>query len=220
MVEIIGFIRDCKYIKQISDINQRISMLDFCALQHEQGGNSCMKYFKAMSGLILASLFMASNAFAGVVYQYTSSGQYGQVGNGNLGMELTVDGAGVSEVVHLVYFSYTYGVGFSYWYGDIPADAVAVTGVASMAVQLDSCTVKNVDGCGYVDVTITTDEPASGWVYTGAYQTQYGDMIIERIGNSQVRWSSAVGTILGRSVEGMRAGIGKYNNVKVTVSLP
>ena len=176
-----------------------------------------MKKMLLMSS-VLSSILMASSAFAGVVYQYNSSGQYGQAGNGSTGMELTVDGSGVNEVARLVYYSYA-GGSFSMWAGDIPTDAVTVNGVNSMSVQLDTCTVNNVDGCGYVDVTIDTNEPAAGWVYTGAYNSQYGNMVIERVGHIQARFSTAVGTVNGISVDG-RGFIGKMTDVNVTVSLP
>jgi len=178
-----------------------------------------MKSFKKMGGLLIASLIMVSNAFAGEVYQFVSNGQYGQTWGGNAGINVSVDGSGVNQVARLVYYAYSQETGYFFWYGEIPASAVTMTGVASMHVQIDTCTISTLSGCGYVDVAINTNEPASGWVYTGVWQYSYGAMSVQYVGNSQVRFSSATGTVVGIPVSETNAAIGKYNNVSVSVSL-
>ena len=176
-----------------------------------------MRKIQFISGLFLVTSFMGSNAFAQVLDQYVSSGIYGQTWGGSAYINVSVDGSGVNRVARLAYGTWVNG--YNYWYGEIPADAVKVTGVSSIAVQIDTCSLGNGSGCGYVDVTINTTEPASGWVYTGVYDYSYGDMIMHYVGNNQVRFSSASGTVLGIPVSETQAGIGMLNTTSITVSL-
>ena len=178
-----------------------------------------MKGFKSVVAGVFLFLFIISNAHAELVYQYHSSGQFGQTWGGNAGINVSVDGSGVNRIARLVYYAYSELSGYHFWYGEIPATAVRTTGVSSMAVTIDTCSVNNSSGCGYVDVSIATDEPASGWVYTGVNNYSWGDMRYQTIGNSQVRFSSAVGTVNGISVSSDNAAIGTYNNVDVSVSI-
>jgi len=178
-----------------------------------------MRSFKSVGGLLLASFFMASSAVAGTVYQFTSNGTFGQTWGGSAGVNVSVDGSGVNRVAHLVYYAYSADIGYNFWYGEIPADAVKVNGVSSVSVQIDTCTLGNLSGCGYVDATINTNEPASGWVYTGAYDYSYGDMVIKYVGHNQARFSSATGTVLGLPVNPTNAAIGKYTDMGVTVNI-
>ncbi len=179
-----------------------------------------MKITTAFLGLIV---FM-STANASETALFKVNGQYAQVpytynaGSWASGA-VSVDGTGISQTAFLYYSAYSSSTGYQFWRGAIPIEAVKVTGVASMSVDIDTCTVSATSGCGYVKFTVATNEPASGWVNNGVWGYSYGDYVVRYAGASQVRSASATGTILGQAVDNPRGWIGTMDDVTVEVQV-
>jgi hypothetical protein len=178
---------------------------------------------KPLTG-VFAVIFGTSVAHAAVVDQYVSSGQYGSASANNGGAvgwanaTISTDGSGVNQTAHLFHVSYSPNTGYNYWSGDIPVEYVTVTGVASISVSVDTCTVNNVSGCGQVDLTVTTDEPATGWIDNGVREYDWNGVIYREVGARQVRFSSATGSVHGIPLNTSRAFMGKFNEVTITVT--
>lgn len=175
-------------------------------------------------GLFFAvGLLAMSSANAAVVDTFTINGQYGQVSytykNGGYAFgSISVDGAGVNQTAFLVYVASNSTNGYRYWRGQIPVDAVTVTGVASMAVDIDTCSVDPTPSCGPVNFTVSTNEPATGWISDGVWGYQYDGYIYKHVGAAQARSSSASGMILDQVIDNSRSWIGKMDNVTVQIS--
>ncbi len=176
-----------------------------------------------LSGAIGFSIITPA-AHSAVVDQIVSSGQFGQVSvnnGGNTGWAnatISVEGNGVNRTAHLFHVSYSPSTGYKYWTGNIPADSVTVTGVASIAVDIDTCSVSNTAGCGPVSFMVTTDEPATGWIDNGVIKYEWNNLIYREVGARQVRFSSSTGYVNGIPVDGNRAFMGKYNEVTISVT--
>ncbi len=157
------------------------------------------------------NVFKMNGEFAQLPY---SSSDQGWV-TGSVG----VDGNGASRVAYLFYAVYTPANGYAFWRDQIPLSAVTVKGVSSMAVELDTCTVSNTAGCGYVKFEVNTNEPASGWINKGSWGYAYDGYMVRFAGAGQARSSSATGSILGLPVDGSGAWIGTLDNVTVEVTV-
>ena len=120
----------------------------------------------------------------------------------------------------MFHYSYSPSTGYNGWSGSIPVDAVTVTGVASISVNIDTCSVSNTAGCGPVYFTVTTNEPASGWIDNGSRQYDWGNVIYREAGNRQVRFSSSAGSVHGIPVNSNNAFMGKFNEVTISVTTP
>ena len=175
-------------------------------------------------GLIFAvGLLSTSAANAAVVDTFTTNGQFGQVtytynNGGWANGTVSVDGAGTNRTAHLFYVAYNPINGYRYWSGAIPVEAVTVTGVSKMAVDIDTCTVNPTVACGPVNFVVSTNEPASGWVNNGVWGYQYDGYIFNYAGAAQARSSSASGMILDQVIDNSRSWIGTMDNVIVNVS--
>ena len=171
--------------------------------------------------IFLGVVFFASTANAAEVELFKINGQYAEASyttsaGGWASGGVSVDGIGNNQTAFLYYSAYSNGV-FRFWRGSIPRDAVRVTGVASMSVEIDTCTVNAIDGCGYVNFSVATNEPASGWVNNGVWGYSYDGYIARYAGASQVRSSTSTGTILGQSVDNPRSWIGAMDDVTVEI---
>ena len=179
-----------------------------------------------LSCALVISFFTSVAQSAADVEQVVLSGQFGQVSAnnyGNLGWAnatVSIEGNGVNRTAFLVHASDSPSTGYNLWRGSIPADAVTVTGVASISVNIDTCSVSNIDGCGPVYFTVTTNEPASGWIDNGTRQYNWGNVIYREAGSRQVRFSSSTGSIHGIPVNNSRAFMGKYNEVTISITTP
>lgn len=150
------------------------------------------------------------------------NGQFGQVpytyNNGSWASgAVSVDGAGINRTAFLYYSAYSPTMGYNSWRGSIPVEAVTVKGVASISVDIDTCTVSADAGCGYVNFIVETNEPASGWINNGVWGYDYDGYIARYVGASQSRSSTSTGTILGVSADNTRAWIGTMDDVTVEV---
>lgn len=178
-----------------------------------------------LSGLI-GLLLCTSIAQSAVVEQVVTSGQFGQVSANNGGAAgwanatVSVEGEGINQTAHLFHVSNSPSTGYQFWTGNIPVNTVKRTGVASISVDIDTCSVSNNPGCGYVNFTVTTDEPASGWIDNGVRKYDWDGYIYREAGARQVRFSRSTGTVNGISVNNDRAFMGKYNEVTISISTP
>lgn len=174
---------------------------------------------------IAAVLFAAASVNAAEVNLFKAKGEYGQVpytytpGIGWANGTVSVDGSGENRTANLFYASYTVANGYNFWRGDIPVDAVTVNGVDQISVEIDTCSISNVGGCGYVNFSVRKDVPAGGWINNGAWRVDYDDYHAVYSGNSQVRYASSTGEILGIPVDNSRAFIGKMNEVTIEVTV-
>lgn len=175
------------------------------------------KNLKGSLALVFAMSF-ASSANAGVVYQYVTSGTYGQASgysaNGFAGVNVSVNGTNTAT---LVTYSYTATDGYKLWYGQIPASNVTVRGVTSIAVQVDTCSVDPTLGCGYVDVSFAMDPTGFGFITDGSLHYTWDNIIVQVAGPTQVRSANATGLVNGVSVDGTRAFIGKYTSTSIEI---
>ena len=72
--------------------------------------------------------------------------------------------------------------------------------------------------CGYVNFTVDTNEPASGWVNNGVWGSTYTGYISRYVGAAQARNASSTGTILGHNVDSSRAWIGTMDEVTIKIT--
>lgn len=172
-----------------------------------------------LAGLAIASASLITlTANADVVYQQVVSGTYGQANgysNGSYaGINISVDGSGTARLV-----TYTHVPSESYklWYGNIPASAVKVQGIDSIAVQIDTCTVNPTSGCGYVDAVITMDPKAGGFITDGSTHYTWDNIIVQVAGPTQVHNANAAGYVNGISLDNAGAYIGKYDTASIEV---
>lgn len=178
--------------------------------------------FAIAATLVSGALLFGTAAQAALLDQSTTaSSEYQQVYQNGTGVSLTEEGAGVNRVVHLSMFSYTYGVGSTYWSGDIPADAVTEDGIATVTVNVDTCTLAakvsyGDNACGVVDVTFTKGDYL--WKTNGVTRYTYDDIIYEIIGGVSTFSAAAQGTVRGVAIDTTRAYEGLYNDVSITVS--
>jgi len=151
--------------------------------------------------VILSATSLAAQA-GGVIYKYTSNGQWVQAYSRTASIYLTIDGDGVNRVVNLQAHSGSYYAGDSKtWIGEIPADAVTVQGLHQVSISVDTCnyTAKFSTGCGVVELTATS-EP--GWenflTYTQASHTDYWDgLMYQYVGHIKDVFTSTTGTVMG-----------------------
>jgi hypothetical protein len=181
-----------------------------------------------MKNIIASIALLAITGFANAAETYvdTISGQYGQVrytptAEGWVYANVFVDGAGVNRTAKLNYVSYSFVDGYKAWFGSIPEYTVVTTGVSSISVDVDTCAVEPVNsrGCGPVNFTVSTSEPASGWVNNGVVAYEYSDLMVRYVGANQVRESSASGMINGQTFDNARAFSGTSDNVYVQVTV-
>jgi len=173
---------------------------------------------------MIVSLFVvpislaALTANADVVYQQVISGTYGQAftysGGDYAGLNISVDGAGTAR---LVTYYHTPSDGYKLWYGTIPSSAVKVDGINSIAVQIDTCTVNPIDGCGAVDAVVKMDPKAGGFITDGSTHYTWDNVILQVAGPIQVRNANATGSISGIPLDDSRAFIGKYDTASIEV---
>ena len=182
--------------------------------------------FAMLCTLIASTSVLAAEAYINKVF-----GQIGQAAvrmdNGTVETsvfaEVSVDGSGINQTAFLWYVvinEYTNGdIVIQSWQGDIPVDTVQVTGVASMSVEIDTCTVSNVAGCGYVDFAVTT-EPGTPEISNTAFGWNLGGIIYRSVGARQVRAASSVGTVLDYPLEtSSYAFMSKASEIEVIVTV-
>ncbi|MGD8567947.1 MAG: hypothetical protein PVJ39_07655 [Gammaproteobacteria bacterium] len=178
------------------------------------------QYVLAALTTISTSIF-ALTANADVLYEYISSGTYGQAtvfSNGNYAsINVSVDGLATDQTVHLSTYYHLPGEGYHFWSGEIPASAVTVAGVDSIAVDINTCDVNNTTGCGPVDVTVTKDPHGGGFITDGSSQYQWDDLIFAVAGPVQVHSATVTGTVNGVPLDNGRGYIGKYNQAHIEV---
>jgi triacylglycerol esterase/lipase EstA (alpha/beta hydrolase family) len=165
-----------------------------------------------------AALLAVSVASAEVIFQQVVSGNYGQASvytaDGFAAVNVSVDGSGTA---FLAAYSSNSTDGYKLWYGNIPASAVTVRGVNTIAVQIDTCSVDPTAGCGYVDAVMTTDPQAGGFITEGSSQYNWDGVIMQVAGPTQVHNADATGYVNGVSLDGARAAVGKYTNVSIMI---
>jgi hypothetical protein len=180
-----------------------------------------MKHFALAALTAISTSIFALAANADVLYEYISSGTYGQASvfsNGNYAsINVTVDGLGIDQTVHLSTYYHLPNESYNFWSGEIPASAVTVEGVNSIAIDYDTCDANNTAGCGPVDVTITKDSHGGGFVTDGATQYKWDDLIFSVAGPIQVHSATVTGAINGVPLDNGRAYIGKYDQTHIEV---
>jgi len=181
-----------------------------------------------MKNLVLGLMFVLSMgaAHAAETYVMNVHGQYGQVyytrtDSGWVSGMVSVDGSGVNQTAFVFATSYSQADGYKFWRGNVPVSAVTVNGISSISVDVDTCAVEpiNMRGCGYLNFTVTTDEPATGWIDNGVVHYSYGDYIQTSAGARQVRASSAEGSINGQAFSSSRAFMVKSSDVNIQITV-
>ena len=160
--------------------------------------------------------------------------EFGQIGQASVVIEepssrisviadLSVDGSGINQTASLRYWVITEyandGLDSQFWQGDIPVDTVTIRGIASMSVDIDTCDVSNVSGCGYVNFTVTTD-PGTPVINNTAFGWNLFGIIYRSVGASQVRNASSTGSVLGYPLETSEyAFVTKSNDLEITITV-
>jgi len=166
----------------------------------------------------ISAVLAACTASAEVIYQQVTSGTYGQASgyseNGFAGINVSVNG---TDTARLVTYSYTGSDGYKFWYGDIPASTVTVQGINSIAVQIDTCSVAPLAGCGYVDAVVTVDPKAGGFITDGSNQYTWDNIIVNVAGPIQVHNALVTGYVNGVPLDNLRAYMGKYTNASIMI---
>jgi hypothetical protein len=189
-----------------------------------------MLKFKLIGPMAFTALLSTlSVAHAGLIDQSTTqSAEYTQVYANGTAVGVTVEGAGVNQVVTMYVSNYTYGVGSSYWKGVIPNADVVVTGINSISVTVpDTCDSANTtstaygsDYCFGVNATFTKNDYL--WKTNGVSQYTYGDLIYTIIGGIETYSATSTGTVTHSAgtidISSTRAYLGKYTDVTVSVS--
>lgn len=184
-----------------------------------------------VAAIATTPLAIVSTAQAGVIDQYTTaSSEYAQVYQNGTAVGVSIEGAGVSQVVTLYVTNYTSGVGSSYWKGTIPNASVVSNGINSISVNVpDTCDSTNVTSATYgadycYKVNATFNKVDFLWKTNGVTQYTFGN-IIEQIIGGVVTYSATssgnVSTISGTvdvGISSTRAYLGKYTDVSITVS--
>ncbi len=176
-----------------------------------------MKKSLMLGILSVAALLTVASANAGVLYSQVTSGTYGQASGytdaGYAAVNFSTDGT----TARLITYTTSPAGDYNMWYGDIPASAVTAKGINSIAVQLDTCSVVNSVGCGYVNVVIKMDPKGYGFVTDGSVKYDWGNVIVVVAGPTQVRESTITGTVNGITMDGVRSFIGKYTQSSITI---
>lgn len=173
---------------------------------------------------ILAALaiLVSMNAKADLLYQYTSgSGTGAMVSQFTAGTSvyLNIGHEDLSGNTHLIYSTYTPESGYYYWNGMVPASAVETTGISSMRINIDTCTVQANAACGLVDVSFTKDPASTPLINTGVSQMMYGGVLYQTAGSYTTYNADAIGSIRGIAFTSTnRAWLSRYSNVTVTVT--
>lgn len=172
----------------------------------------------AVAVVVVTASVVALTANADVVYQQVVSGTYGQAftysGGTYAGINISMDDSGEAR---LVTYYHTPSDGYKLWYGTIPSSAVKVDGVDGIAVQINTCDVNNVDGCGEVDAKVQMDPKAGGFITNGETHYTWDNVIIQVAGPIQVHNANSTGYINGIPLDDARAYIGKYNTASIEV---
>jgi hypothetical protein len=176
-----------------------------------------------LAGIISAAL-IAPVAQAASTDTFVVSGTYGQSGYvytpgmGSASATVSISGAGVNQTATLMHWSNDPTNGYQYWRGLIPMDAVTSTGIAGISVTIDTCEVDNRAGCGYVDLSVRSDVPASGWVDNGVNEITSTGYIYRQVGSRIVRFASSTGSVNGIPVDSTRAFMSKGTDVTISVT--
>ncbi len=173
--------------------------------------------------IVTGALLMSSAAQAGLIDEFTTaSSEYAQVYSHSTGVGVTIEGAGVTQVVKLYVFNYISGVGSSYWEGVVPNDTVVDNGIDSITVNIaNTCdyTASATYGSAYcyaVDVSFTKSDYL--WKTNGVTQYTWDGIIYQIIGGVSTFSASVTGTVNDTDISTSRAYLGKYTDVDVTVS--
>jgi hypothetical protein len=184
-----------------------------------------MKLSKILSTITLAAAGLAINSAANAALidqSTTADSEYAQVYQNGTGINLTIEGAGVTRVVTMAVSNYTYGVGFSYWRGVVPNDAVVEDGIASISVNIASTcglaatSTYGSNFCYDVNATFTKNDYL--WKTNGVTQYTWGDIIYQIVGGISAFSASTTGTVNGVDISSSRAYMGRYTNVNVMVT--
>ena len=181
------------------------------------------KQLIAFFGVI--SLFIASftvNAADGdtdlTSFQYGVTGSVTNSAGSAFGV-LSIENNGHNRTAYLTVSGHSNNNGGSFnWSGDIPLDAVKVNGVSDMSVELDTCSYPGHGHgqCGYLNFTIITNVPASGWIEKGSRITDYGLYYVRTAGSIQARSSTSSGYIFDIPlINSSRAYITKGQDVEI-----
>ena len=173
---------------------------------------------KGLAALVLAGT--VATAHAEILDQMVSNGDFASAFQGSTGFSLTIEGNGVNQVSTLLVNQYVSGVGFTSWKGVIPNDTIIAQGVSSISVNVDTCTINNIPGCGLVDATVSKNPQDGGFIQNGVVKYTYGDIMQTIAGVRQVHRADAVGTVNGVTLTTARSFIGKDNEVRIIVEIP
>jgi hypothetical protein len=185
-----------------------------------------MKLSKILSTITLAAAGLAINSAANAALidqSTTADAEYAQVYQNGTAINLTIEGAGVTRVVTMAVSNYTYGVGYNYWKGVVPNDAVVDDGVATISVNIaNTCTDATTtatygsDYCYAVNATFTKNDYL--WKTNGVTQYTWGDIIYQIVGGISAFSASTTGTVNDVDISSSRAYIGRYTNVNIMVT--
>ena len=184
------------------------------------------KKLMTLSGAAMIALMAANmSAKADVVYKFVTAGatdaHVGVPMSNGTGVALWVyqEGTGQGQTTQLLYYVDD-AQGFGRWQGVIPASAVTTTGVNSMHVEIDTCTIAPGAGCRYVNLT-WNKTPGQAVVGNLTSHTAFDGTIYQSAGVIQMFPATAAGSVGGVTVDGnANADIGNVNNVTVTVTTP
>lgn len=177
----------------------------------------------AVTAIITSALVLSSTAQAGLIDEFTTaSSEYAQVYANGTGVGITVEGAGVNQVVKMYVSNYISGVGSNYWEGVIPNDTVVVNGIDSITVTIaNTCdyvasATYGTDYCYAVNATFTKSDYL--WKTNGVTQYTWDGILYQIIGGIEAFSASVTGTVNDTDISTTRAYLGKYTDVDITVS--
>ena len=182
------------------------------------------RYFTKTIYSLLAAVVINTSAQAEVISQYTTSGVWASSWTSTAAIQIDVNGNGVNREIYLYAYSGTWGVDYKYWGGKIPADAVSVDGIHGVRVNINTCDVMYNDGCGLIDVTITSEPGYDNFrTRTGVTSIRYANgIILNRVGHLHDRFTNTSGTINGYPISivapNWASVMSKTNGMSVTVS--
>lgn len=174
-----------------------------------------------LSGIISAAL-VSPMVQAAEADTFVVSGTYGQTGYvstpgmGSASATVSISGQGTNQSATLMHWSNDSTNGYQYWRGLVPVAAVTSTGIDGISISINTCEVDNRAGCGYVDFSVRSDTPASGWVDNGVNQTTGTGYIYRQVGARTVRFASSTGSVNGVPVDNTRAFMGKGTDVTIS----
>lgn len=180
-----------------------------------------IKQLQKMLGIFVVFGVISMPVQAELIDQYINDSSYTWSASYNASLGVDIYNNGVNQVVMMSANSYSEENGSSYWYGEIPSEAVLNRSINGLTVTVDTCTLTATYSwgavpCGLVDVTVTSEPGYENFrTQTRAthYHTWYG-YLQTRVSHLHQRFTSTTGTVNGVALEVDNSGeIKTWNSV-------